>query len=577
MKKARPIEKKPTNGEKDLIKPAGKGMLYIIGIMICIVTAIAYSPTYTAEMVRFDDHQYVVRNEGIRSLAPENIASFFYKPVGDTNLYAPLVYLSFAVEYSVTELDPHQYHVDNVMLHCANSMLVLWLVWLLCNNVLVSAIVAGLFALHPLHVESVAWVTERKDLLYSLFFLLSLISYHLFSKEGKSKYYAFALLFFVLSCLSKPMAITLPAIVLLYDLYYKKQRSWSILKDKIPFFAVATATSFAAIKLMNISYDHQFLAGYNVFDRVMLFFHGIGFYIIKTILPLQLSALYTYPVKTGALLPLYYIFSALLTMAACWLALSSKYTNDIIRACFLFFLISLLPVLQILPNTSTITADRYAYMPTLGLYGILLYCARVLTKNKKLTEGALRAGGIVILVFLSVLTNGRARVWTDTRTLFSDVLEKGQYRSFVFADLGQAYAEAGESQKAFETFKRGNSEYPDNVALKTMYAGALGNAKLFDEAITQYLEIMKMDSSLVGVYINLGDAYLRTGKKEEAIKILHKGYDLHPTDDMCLYNLAYAYWTMDNREQAAQYFRIAAKRGFQPAIGFMGRHEIQMQ
>ena len=566
-------EKKKVQSVKKETTTKSNHILYVAGFAIALAISLAFSSLYQADFVNIDDNEYVKKNERIKDISIESISSMFYSPGGD--MYIPLVYLSYAVEYSFSEINPHLYHTDNVLLHIINSLLVLWLIWLLTKNLFASISISGLFALHPFHVESVAWLSERKDVLYAMFFLASIICYHFFSQKKQNKYYLFSLLLFLLSCMSKPMAITLPAVLLIYDYFYLKQHSWKILINKIPFLLIALAVAFVTIKMIDLSFKKELDINYTILDRALLVLYSISFYIQKTLLPVNLSAMYTYPEKTGALLPLYYIFCALLMLLMGYIALS-KYCGASVKACFLFFLITIFPVLQFLPNTFTITADRYSYIPVLGIFGIVVYYADKLIQQKRISEKSAWKVMVVILITLSVATYNRSKVWANGISLYSDIVAKGQYKDFAICALGDLYDKNGEPLKALAVYQHADSVYPDRNGVKLRYAASLAEAWQYDKAIQQYLRCLALDSNVIGAYVNLGDAYLKTGKKEEALQILLKGHRLFPENNTCLYNIAYAYWSMENNSEAIKYFRIAAANKFQPAIDFLNRHNISI-
>ncbi len=561
--------------------PSGNPMAswrYIAAIVIALLTFITYSPTYDAGFVRLDDQLYVHKNESIRELNAENIKKYFTASAGATDMYTPLVYVTYAMEYASSGNNPATYHRDNVLLHVTNALLLFWLVWLLTANLTITTFIAGAFALHPFHVESVAWVSERKDVLYAAFFLGALITYHQYRTAGRKNKYWLSLILFILSCLSKSMAITLPAVLLLYDYFYEKRRDiTAMLMEKIPFFLVSMAFALVAIKLMDVSYDRSFLTGYNIFDRIVLALYGVSFYIQKTLLPTGLSAMYTYPAKAGALLPVQYLLGACVTMLAVWLFLFSRYTNHIVRGCFLFYLITIAPVLQLVPNTATITADRYSYIPACGIIGIIAWYAISYARRIRADIKRELATTAAILLALSVTAYARTTVWKDSIVFYNDIIGKGYYRDFAFTELGDAYDEIGDHITATAIFKRGDSLYKDNVAIKARYAAALAADKKYDQAIQYYRRCLELDSTAEGVYVNLGDALLKTDKTREAIEVLTTGYRMYPQNYTCLYNLAYAYWKLGDNASAITYFSIAARAGFQPAIDFAQRHALPLR
>ena len=543
--------------------------LYLSAVIITVAILFAYSPVFKANFVNFDDNAYVVKNDSIKNLSWQTTAKFFYAPTHEIDIYIPLVFLSYSIEYYFSQLDPHRYHTDNVLLHILNSLLVLWLVWLLTKNILASVSIAGLFALHPLHVESVAWIAERKDVLYAAFYLGALISYHYYSHTKQQKYYIFCLLLFVLSCFSKAMAITLPAVLLLYDYYYSKQRSWKMVLKKIPFFIVSVLFVGVTLLLMDVSKKQVYTNGFNQFDDLVMVLHNIFFYIQKLALPIQLSAIYFYPVKSGAVLPVYYLGCAVLALIAIWFIGFSQYSTTLVKACFLFFMVTILPVLQFFHNTYTPTADRYSYLPALGLFGILAYWLNKEVAGGTLNKNSAWVGAMAVLLLLSVATRDRCSVWANSIAFYSDITAKGQNKDFVMGNLADAYIDNGEYKKAEEVLVQANALYPNEMVLLNRYAWLMAADKRYDIAIEKYKYCLLLDSTLDGTYINLGEVYLKTGQPDSALKIYERAIRLFPHNLVLIYNTGYTYFTLNKKEEASRYMRFAAKNNFEPAVNFL--------
>ena len=195
-----------------------KEKLLISICLILVITYIAFYPSLENDFVNWDDGAMVKENKKIQTLSLQNFASFH-----KTSLYHPLVDLSYAIEYHFFKLTPLAYHTTNLILHMLNCLLVFWVIYLLSDKIFVSLSVALFFGIHPLHVESVAWITERKDVLYALFFLGGLISYIYYLKKGDKKDYYISLSLFILSLLSKSMAITFPLVLVLCDYILNKK------------------------------------------------------------------------------------------------------------------------------------------------------------------------------------------------------------------------------------------------------------------------------------------------------------------------------------------------------------------
>ncbi|MEJ2745724.1 MAG: hypothetical protein P8123_08595, partial [bacterium] len=207
---------------------------------ILIVTFISFYPCLLGGFVNFDDDRYVYRNPMIKELSWQGIGTIFTS-TDYAVVYCPLVFLSYAIEYHFFGLRPYGYHVTNLILHLCNCLLVFWFISLLCRDRPTAFITALLFGVHPLRAESVAWITERKDLLYAFFFLWALICYCDRRARGSRIGYAGVVLFFLLSLLSKPTALVLPLVLLLCDYFQGKKIDRRNLSSKLPLFAIAAA------------------------------------------------------------------------------------------------------------------------------------------------------------------------------------------------------------------------------------------------------------------------------------------------------------------------------------------------
>lgn len=203
-------KKEPTSETQSVFKRFRWPVLTLI-----IVTLISFSPVLENTFVNWDDPSYVTNNQQIRDLSLDQLFAWF-EPAGMTT-YPPLVMISFSLEYWLIELDPRFYHLDNLLLHLLNVLLVFWMIWLLAENKVVAFLTALLFSIHPMHVESVAWITERKDVLFSVFYLGAAVSYLYYCMDFKYKFYGLSLVLFALSLSSKPQAVTLPILLLLLD------------------------------------------------------------------------------------------------------------------------------------------------------------------------------------------------------------------------------------------------------------------------------------------------------------------------------------------------------------------------
>jgi hypothetical protein len=470
-----------------------------IGALAAIVTFLVYLPSLANDFVNWDDQMYVYLNANIRSFDFEFLKWAFRTDM--LNAYwHPLTMISYAIDYQILGLNPLQYHLTNGVFHALNTFLVFYLGASLYRSVRPDApdarvfnagaaaagfVSALLFGLHPLHVESVAWISERKDVLYAFFFLLSVLSYLKYARplaERKALYYSLSLFFFVLSVMSKPMAVTLPLMLLILDWYPLARFSWTgrreMLKvgllEKLPFFSVSLASGLLTVYSM---YGHENVTtGLSLLVRAIVSVRGYIFYIYKMFLPFDLAPVYPYPQKV-----LLFEFNTIVPAAAfiligvfCLLTLRRQ---KVFTAAWLSYLIMLLPVIGIIQNGHQSAADRYTYLPLLGFFFIAGFGAARLAD---------RAGGylrliaavpvLIVFICLSYLTVKQEAVWGGPVSLWSRQIElyPGQpWTAHYFRALG--YAKNGEFEKALRDYEihMASGEFDPKDAVKYVERGSL--------------------------------------------------------------------------------------------------------
>ncbi len=554
--------------------------------LILIITIIAFLPSLKNEFTNWDDMGLVVENTAIRDLSWRNIRSIFTSSFIST--YIPLTILSFSLEYHFFELNPLAYHTTNLILHLVNCVLVFCLIYILTCNSYVSLIAALLFGIHPLRVESVAWVTERKDVLYSVFFLGSIIFYLYYKKVQNLRNYYLSLFLFILSCMAKGVAVTLPFVLPVFDYFFKRKFNKKLLIEKIPFFGVALI--FAAIAMI-IQRQTQILQQESFFGLQNIFIacYGLVFYLTKTLLPFNLSAMYPYPEGNGALLPPIFLFSPIIVVAfAAFIVYSKKYTRRIIFGS-LFFFITILPVLELITVAGdAIAADRYTYIPSIGLVFVVAIGIKWLYLRASGFKELVKAFLVVILVaatsIFSVLTWQRCKVWKNSFTLWSDVLEKYPNVPDAYNGRGLFYYDTKNYDKAISDFSqalivdknylkayynRGNvydamgeydraiSDFTRALELNPKYAKAYNNRGLtygrigeHQRALADFTKALKIDPNYVVAYNNRGLTYGRLAEHRRAVSDFTQALTIDPKYTKAYYNRAIAYYLLKEYNRA---------------------------
>ncbi|MDD4004900.1 MAG: hypothetical protein PHW69_06815, partial [Elusimicrobiaceae bacterium] len=398
-----------------------RNILLETGLLLAVMAAAAGAlwPSVKNDFV-WDDAIYVSGNPLIRDLSPGGIKRIFAGT--HYGLYKPASIVTLALNYRYCGLDPAPYRITNIALHAANAGLAFALILLLTQNTAAAFICALLFGVHPLRVESVAWVSERKDVLYALFFLLSSVFYAAYVKNRSRIRYIAALVCFGVSLTAKPMGITLPAVLFVYDYLLGRQFDKRLLPEKLPYILVAGAFGLWTYFLLGSA--NQFKSGYSLSDRIFFVFYGLKFYAVKLFYPVRLSAIYPFPARNGGALPLDYLLSPALVLGVLLLAVKRFHREKPLMAGLAFYIIAVAPALQFFPSGQAVTADRYSYIPSLGLFlPVAVYAERLLRnlRARNIKFAVIAAACMAALAAtLFFAARARCRVWHDNLALFSD-------------------------------------------------------------------------------------------------------------------------------------------------------------
>jgi tetratricopeptide (TPR) repeat protein len=473
----------------------------IVGLcaFLCFVSASQF------QFTNWDDQFLVTQNPLIRSFSLPHLVGIFTS--FSVNHYHPLVTLSYAVEYALTGLQPSVYHCSNIALHAANAMLVVVLLQMLCGDKIISLIGGLLFALHPLHVESVAWIAERKDVLSAFFILLTLIMYIRLRVSTSPVGPAIVLLLMLAALLSKAIAVILPALFLLYDFYVDGKITKKSMIQKIPFFSLSIIFGIVAVLAQYSTGARATDPHFHAFNNLFLSSYGIVFYIEKMLMPLNLSPVYPYPEAIHATYPLLFWLSPLIVLAAAY-SLYRVRTNRLVLFAVLFALIALLPVLQFVPVGRAITADRFTYLPSIGYSLLVSMGVSFIWKHARNLWGriAVLIVSLSVLIALFVLTQKQLMVWQNSVTLWSRVIAYYPNYAEAYNNRGVALAEAGMLPQATVDLDAAvkldstNAEYFVNRGLLHI------NKKEFGEAVKDFSSAIAFDPQEVTTYLLRGDA-----------------------------------------------------------------------
>lgn len=493
---------------------------------VLIITFLSFYPCLCNGFTLWDDDRFVTENNLIRDLSFQGIARIFSE-VQYFN-YNPLTLLSYAAEYHFVGLgDPFIFHATNLALHLLNSILVFWFIRLISKNTAVSFITALLFGIHPMHVESVAWISERRDVLYSFFFMSSLIAYFYYLKRNKNAgYYYLSLCLFLFSILSKTMAATMPAVLFLVDYLMRREIDRKALLEKVPFLAISCV-------FCTIAYFAQSSGGcigqggFDPANNAAVAIYGLGFYLEKLVFPVGLSAFYPYPNGiNNAIGGIFLPSLPLLLAVSVAVIISARYTRKAVFGA-IFFLVVIFPVIKVIPLGRAITADRYVYIAYIGLFYIIAEGLCCLSRKGGLYKTAVIVLSAAFICFFSFLTWQRCSVWKDDISLWNDALKR--YPSTeAYLGRGIAHANAGRIDEAMRDYNKALEIDPYFSDIYTNRGNLYAARAELDKAVEDYSMAIRLSPGAYKPYYNRGVIYNRTGDYGKSIPDFSEAIKLKP-------------------------------------------------
>lgn len=550
--------------------------------IILVVTSLVYSSSISNGFTPgMDDDMYILDNELLKSLNIFDHGSQFI-----AGNYHPLTTLSYALEHYFFGVNSTVFHITNLLLHLLNTLLAFLFISSLLQNHFAGITVAAIFALHPMHVESVAWISERKDQLYTLFYLIALLSYVKFNTTNQIKYLSSAGVAMVLSLLSKSMAVTLPLMFIAIDFYLGKKINPAYWVKRTPFFVLSLIFGLIAMESQSSGNTfYELSLNYSLYDRIAISSYSVVFYLLKFALPINLSVYHFYPNSlstTQLISPLILIATGILL----WKNRKTEFGKNAILAISIF-IVSLLPVLQIVPVGRAFAAERYTYVAYIGLGLLLFFTLDLLLKSRKIKPFVL-AGFVALISWFSFLSYSRISVWESSETLFTDLVEKQPESEFGFYSRGVVYDESNRLDLALEDYNRSIALNPNfyksfnnravvrgkkgnlkgalhdcnkSIMLNPAFASAYnnrGNAKsgLGDHAgaIADCSEAIKINPAFVGAYNNRASAYLVLGQFDNALSDFIKLLEFKPNAADALQGAGASYQGLKEYEKSIEFF-----------------------
>ncbi len=472
--------------------------IVISAIILSVAVLVSFSPCLKAEFLNWDDDVNILENPTVRSLEPANIKRIFTESV--QKIYIPLTTLSYAVEYKFVGYKPFLFHFDNLILHWLNTLLVLVIALRMGMAAAPALIAALLFGVHPMKVESVAWVTERKDVLYAFFYLIAVWNYCIYRQKGSKTHYAWAVLAGLLSVLSKPMALSLPLILCLLDWFERRswsRRSWM---DKIPFV-------LSIVPIVWITYaQHVRNPIGDAGQAVLIWVWSFVFYIWKFLAPLVLIPLYRLP-QPVSLTNAPFLASALIFLViAVSVAILRRNRWWLFAVGFYFLSIFFLLRFDVGVDLNVV-ADRFMYLPCLGFCLAIGYGVGQIVQSQ-FGNAAWRTKiyGLTALVLLSLMAKTwmQTQIWKEPMTIWNYVVAKDPQSHVGYNNRGNIYNEGDR----------------------------------LNEAITDYNKALELSPQFARALNNRGIIYAKAGREQEAMQDFNKAIEFKPDFEKAYYNRA---------------------------------------
>jgi Tfp pilus assembly protein PilF len=548
----------------------GKAVVPGTSILLAVTVFLVFNYALRCDFLNYDDPQYFSTNPHVQAgLTWPNVA-WALKTRYASNWH-PLTWLSLMLDVDLFGPGPAGPHLTNVALHAANTVLVFLLLKGLTGAHWRSAFVAALFGLHPLHVESVAWVSERKDVLSAFFGLLTLITYGRYAAESKAHdlksrvFYGLALLFFVLGLMSKPMLVTLPFVMLLLDWWplgwYQQasdpRRQPPLLRlavEKLPFLALCAASS--AVTLVSQRGAVQSLGYIPLGIRTVNAIDSYGRYLWKTIWPVDLAIPYPYN-GYGNVWLFFLATSLLLGITVAVMRFGRVFPFLLVG--WLWYLGMLVPTIGLVQVGTQSMADRYTYLPLIGVFIIAAWGAGEFTKRWRLPQAAIWCGAFLILSLCTSRTLDQLAYWKNSGTLFGHSIEVTRVNDVAQYNLGFYRAGRGELDEAM-------NHYLEAIRINPSYDDALNNLGVAlamkgqtDEAIARIRESIRYAPRKADAYYNLGNVFVMQHKLDDAANAYTEALRLKPDYPEAHNNIGNIYAMQGRRDLAVEHYREALR------------------
>ncbi len=492
----------------------------ILGVLA--ITFGLFSTTLQYDFVNWDDPLNILENPHLQTFDWQSIQGIFSSTV--IGNYNPLTILTFAIEKAIFGLNPMVFHLNNVLLHLVCVFLVYRIALLLNLSPMAAAIVALLFGIHPMRVESVAWITERKDVLFGAFYLGAIYQYirYLNTNRSNQKIFWSIIVLFILSLFSKIQAVALPLSFLAIDYWFKRPINWQLVVEKIPYFILSLLVGLLGVFLLSNEGSLEELATYTFIDRLFIGGYSYLIYLVKFVYPYAMSPLYAYPSSLGVQ---FYVGTAVSLGLVGGLFYAFTKGHRVLVFAFAFFTVNVFFMLQIIGAGQGFLADRFTYIPYLGLFIGVAYGYEKSVANKSLATFLPIGMGAYLLVF-AYTTWQQNKIWQNGETLWTDAINYDERAITPWTNRADYYQATKQLDLALKDYEKAVTIEPKKGTLYNSWGKTFFDLGQIPQAIEKYNIGINLPKPFGEIYINRGVAYAAQSKFSEALTDINKGLDL---------------------------------------------------
>jgi len=514
-------------------------------LLLVAVTLAFYNPIVRNQFVDYDDLSYIVKNNHVLAGLTWDTVKWSFTTLRDGNWH-PLSWLSHALDYQLFHLNPIGHHYTSLLLHAANAVLLFLLLWRATGCIWPSLVVAALFAMHPVNVESVAWAAERKNVLSMLFFLLTLHAYDRYARTGKRHLYFAVTVLFALGLMAKPQIVTLPFVLLLWD-YWPLQRMGApataglpaapaprslgyLFWEKTPFFVLAAASSVVTVIAQRLGESVRTLAEVPWSVRLENVVVSYVRYIGKAFWPSPLVPMYPRPENS---LPAWQVVGATALLLLVSVLVLRWRDRRYLPVGWFWFLGTLVPMIGIITVGEQAMADRYAYIPFIGLFIAIVWALDAVASKQRILRAGLASAAVLVVFVLGCLTYRQLGYWHDNETLWRYTLSVTERNYVAHSNLGLALAKVGRPDEAifqFRTAKALHKYSAGQVLALGYYELKIGDSL---EAIGECNEALRDTDdpkTQAAAWSGIGQAHLQLHHYDLAAENYQKALRLNPED-----------------------------------------------